>query len=61
MNYTNMIPILVKVLSEAAAFESGQPVTIAIPTETATLDLTAEGLGKVQVAESGTTLTLKKV
>ena len=61
MNYASLIPLVVKALSEAAAFEAGQSVSIAIPAESATLDLTAEGLGKVSISESGTTVTIRKV
>ncbi len=55
-----LIPILVQAAGQAGAYEAGKPLTITLPAETITLDLTREGLGRVSVSESGTTLVLQK-
>ena len=55
-----LVPVIVSALGQGAAFEAGKPVTIAVPAESITLDLTAEGLGKVTVGESGAVLTISK-
>jgi len=54
------LPALVNIIKQGPAFEAGEPVTIPVPAESYELDLTAEGVGKVKVSESGTTLTLQK-
>ncbi len=60
LNATTVIGYVMKGVTAAATFEAGQPVVIDIPAETTTLDLTAEGVGKVKVTESGGTVTIQK-
>jgi hypothetical protein len=48
------------VAGSGAAFEAGSAITIPVPAETLKVDLTAEGLGHIEVTESGTTITIKK-
>lgn len=60
MNFAQYVPFVVKALAQAASFEAGQAISIPIPAETLTFDLAAEGLGKVEITESGTTVSIKK-
>lgn len=53
------IPHIVAVLQKGAAFEAGQPITIPIAAASYTLNLPE--VGNVQISESGTTVTIKKV
>jgi hypothetical protein len=55
------IPTILSIAKQGAAFESGTAITIPLPAESFTVDLTAEGIGKVEVTESGTTVTIKKL
>jgi hypothetical protein len=57
---TEFIPEIVKALGQAAAFEAGSAITIPVAPASYTLDLTAEGIGKVAITESGTTVSIKK-
>lgn len=61
MTALEIVPFIVKALGQAAAFEAGTAITIPVPAETLHIDLSAEGLGHVEVTESGTTITIKKV
>ncbi len=51
-------PIIFSALAQAGAFEAGQTVSISVPAESLTIDV--PDVGKVVVAESGTTLTFTK-
>ncbi len=55
-----IIPIILTAIKNGADFESGKPMTLPIPSETITLDFTAEGFGKVTITESGGTVQLQK-
>jgi hypothetical protein len=55
------VPLIIAAMSKGAEFESGKPITLAVPADSITLDLTAEGLGKVTVGESGGMLTFTRV
>ena len=60
MNFATILPLVGQILTQTTAFIAGQAIVINIPAETAVLDLTAQGIGKVDITESGTTLSIKK-
>jgi len=56
----SILAVVIQAAPQVEAFAAGNPLSINIPKESITIDLTAEGIGKVSVSESGTVLTFQK-